>query len=558
MAKQLSYGEEARRSILRGVNLLADAVKVTMGPRGRNVMIDRGFGGPMTTKDGVTVAEEIELDNSYENMGAQLVKEVSAKTNDQAGDGTTTATVLARAIYREGLKMVTAGETPITVKRGIDRAVELVVEELAKLSKPIQGKSDITQVASIAANNDSSIGEIISEAMDKVGKDGVITVEEAKGIETRLEIVEGMEFDQGYLSPYFVTDAERMETVLENPAILICEKKISSIQEIIPLLQNVAQTGDSLLIISEDVEGDALAGLVVNKLRGALKVAAVKAPGFGDRRKEMLQDIAVLTGGELISEEKGIKLETVQPDQLGRAKNVKINKDKSVLVEGAGTKEAIQDRVTQIKREIEKSTSDYDKEKLQERMAKLVSGVAIVQVGAATEVEMKEKKARVEDALNATRAAIEEGVLPGGGVAYLRAREVLKSATISEEEKNGFAIVSRALEEPARQIAENSGKEGSVILKQTLEQKEGFGYNAATETFEDLFKAGVLDPKKVTRCALQNAASIAGLMLTTETLVTDLPADEPAGMPGGHGHPPMGGMGGMPGMGMPGMDMGGF
>ncbi|MGB9177675.1 MAG: chaperonin GroEL [Pyrinomonadaceae bacterium] len=550
MAKQVVHGEESRAAILRGVNQLADAVKITLGPKGRNVVIDKKFGSPTITKDGVTVAKEIELKDALENMGAQMVREVASKTSDVAGDGTTTATVLAQAIFREGVKTVAAGANPMALKRGIDKAVEKAVEEIKRLSKPVKGEM-IAQVGTVSANGDTTIGTIIAEAMNKVGKDGVITVEESKTMETSLEVVEGMQFDRGYLSPYFVTDPERMEVSLENPLILINEKKISSMKDLLPLLEQVAKMGKPMLIIAEDVEGEALATLVVNKLRGTLNIAAVKAPGFGDRRKAMLEDIAILTGGKVISEDLGIKLESVQLADLGRAKKVTIDKDNTTIVEGAGKDTDIQGRVKTLRAQIDDTSSDYDREKLQERLAKLVGGVAVIKVGAATETEMKEKKARVEDAMHATRAAVEEGIVPGGGVTLVRAAKALEKFLANKEgegdadEQIGVSIVKRALEEPLRQIAYNAGKEGAVIVEQVRTQKkENFGYNAATEELEDLVEAGVIDPAKVTRTALQNAASIAGLMLTTEAMVSELPEDD-------KGSPAMpGGMGGMSGMGM--------
>ncbi|RMG59414.1 MAG: chaperonin GroEL [Deltaproteobacteria bacterium] len=528
MAKQLVFDQEARNKILKGVNILADAVKVTLGPRGRNVVIEKSFGSPVITKDGVTVAKEIELEDKFENMGAQMVKEVASKTSDVAGDGTTTATVLAQAIYQEGIKLVAAGYSPMELKRGIDKAVEAVVEELKKMSKPTKDKKEIAQVGAISANNDEEIGNIIAEAMEKVGKEGVITVEEAKGLETTLEIVEGMQFDRGYLSPYFVTDAERMEAVLEDPFILIHEKKISNMKDLLPLLEQVARMNKPLLIIAEDVEGEALATLVVNKLRGTLSCCAVKAPGFGDRRKAMLEDIAILTGGKAICEEMGIKLEAIKLEDLGRAKRVIVDKDNTTIIDGAGKKSDIEARVKQIRAQIEETTSEYDREKLQERLAKLVGGVAVINVGAATETEMKEKKARVEDALNATRAAVEEGILPGGGVALVRCSKVIDDLKLEGEQKAGADIVKRALLAPAMQIAENAGKDGAVVVDKILNLKGNNGYNAATDTFEDMMKAGILDPTKVTRTALQNAASIAGLMLTTECMVAEKPEEKKA------------------------------
>jgi len=542
MAKQILFEDEARRSILRGVDKLADAVKVTLGPKGRNVVLEKKFGSPLVTKDGVTVAKEIELEDPYENMGAQMVKEVASKTSDTAGDGTTTATVLAQAIYREGLKNVTAGANPMALKRGIERAVQAVVEELSKLSKPIgKDKKETAQVAAIAANSDSTIGNLIAEAMEKVGKDGVITVEESKTTATTLDVVEGMQFDQGYLSPYFVTDAERMEVVLEEPYILINEKKISAMKDLLPVLEAVARAGKPLLIIAEEVEGEALATLVVNKIRGTISACAVKAPGYGDRRKAMLEDIATLTGGKAITEDLGIKLENVQIKELGRAKRIVVDKENTTIVEGAGKSAEIQGRVGQLKKQIEDTDSDYDKEKLQERLAKLAGGVAVIHVGAATETEMKEKKARVEDALHATRAAVEEGIVPGGGVALLRASAALAKLKLKEDEQIGVDIVRRALEEPIRQIAENAGEEGSVVVQRVKEEKAGFGLNAETGEFEDLLAAGIIDPKKVTRSALENASSIASLLITTEAVVTEIPEEEKApAMPGGM--PPGGGM----------------
>ncbi|HXF91923.1 MAG TPA: chaperonin GroEL [Nitrospiraceae bacterium] len=539
MAKQLLYSEAARAAILKGVNQLADAVKATLGPKGRNAILDKKFGAPTITKDGVTVAKEIELKNPYENMGAQLVREVASKTSDTAGDGTTTATVLAQAIYREGVKNITAGANPMEIKRGIDRAVEVVVQELKKLSKPCQTKTEISQVGTISANNDKTIGDLIAEAMEKVGKDGVITVEEAKSMSTSLDVVEGMQFDRGYISPYFVTNAERMEAVLEEPLILINEKKISSMKDLLPILEQVAKMGKPLLIIAEEVEGEALATLVVNKLRGTLNVAAVKAPGFGDRRKAMLEDIAILTGGQVISEDLGIKLENVKLTDLGRAKRVTIDKDNTTIVEGYGDPKKIEGRVKQIKSQIEETTSDYDREKLQERLAKIVGGVAVINVGAATETEMKEKKARVEDALHATKAAVEEGIVPGGGVAYLRCIPALDPLLkdVPPEQKVGVNIVRRALEEPIRQIAANAGVEGSVVVEKVRQNSNpAYGFNAQTEEYTDMLKAGIIDPTKVARCALQNAASVAALMLTTEVMVTEIPEEkkEPAGA--GHGH----------------------
>jgi chaperonin GroEL len=550
MAKQVVHGEESRSAILRGINQLADAVKITLGPKGRNVVIDKKFGSPTITKDGVTVAKEIELKDNLENMGAQMVREVASKTSDVAGDGTTTATVLAQSIFKEGVKTVAAGANPMALKRGIDKAVERATEEIHRLAKPVKGDM-IAQVGTVSANGDATIGGIIAKAMDQVGKDGVITVEESRTMETSLEVVEGMQFDRGYLSPYFVTDAERMEVSLENALILIHEKKISSMKDLLPLLEQIAKMGKPLLIIAEDVEGEALATLVVNKLRGTLNVAAVKAPGFGDRRKAMLEDIATLTGGKTISEDLGIKLENVQVSDLGRAKKITIDKDNTTIVEGAGKQADIEGRVKAIRAQVEETTSDYDREKLQERLAKLVGGVAVIKVGAATETEMKEKKARVEDAMHATRAAVEEGIVPGGGVALVRAAKVLEDAKAvigrggDPDERIGVAIVRRALEEPLRQIVQNAGKEGAVVVERVRNDKnENFGFNAQTEVYEDLVKAGVIDPAKVTRTALQNAASIAGLMLTTEAMISEIPEENQAPMPGGG----MGGMGG--GMGM--------
>jgi len=530
MPKQLKFDEEARASLLRGVNILAEAVKATLGPKGRNVVIDKKFGSPTITKDGVTVAKEIELKDPYEDMGAQMLKEVASKTSDVAGDGTTTATVLAQAIFREGLRNVTAGANPMGLKRGIEQAVDVVVEELKKLSKSTKDKKEIAQVATIAANNDKTIGNLIAEAMEKVGKDGVITVEESKSADTVLDVVEGMQFDRGYLSPYFVTDPERMECVLEDALILIHEKKISVMKDMLPLLEQVARAGRPLLIIAEDVEGEALATLVVNKLRGTLHCAAVKAPGFGDRRKAMLEDIAILTGGKAITEDLGIKLENIKLDDLGRAKKVVVDKDNTTIVEGAGKQSAIEGRIKQIRAQIEETTSDYDREKLQERLAKLAGGVAVIKVGAATETAMKEKKARVEDSLNATRAAVEEGIVPGGGVSLLRASRAIDSLKLEGDEKTGAMIVKRALEEPIRQIVENAGLEGSVIVEKVKgETVATRGYNAETMEFVDMVQAGIIDPTKVERVALQNAASIASLLLTTEALITDIPEEKPAG-----------------------------
>jgi chaperonin GroEL len=537
-AKIIQYNVEARAALKRGVDQLADAVKVTLGPKGRNVVIDKKFGAPTITKDGVTVAKEIELENPLENMGAQMVREVASKTSDVAGDGTTTATVLAQAIVREGLKMVAAGANPMDLKRGVDLAVVKVVEGLKELSKPVDktNKKEIAQVGSISANNDTVIGDLIADAMMKVGTDGVITVEEAKGTDTTIEIVEGMQFDRGYLSPYFVTDAEAMEAVLENPLILIHDKKISSMKDLLPVLEKVAQTGSPIVVISEDIEGEALATLVVNKLRGTLRVAAVKAPGFGDRRKAMLEDIAVLTAGTVISEEQGYKLENATLTYLGRAKKVSIDKDNTTIVEGAGKKEDIKKRINEIKAQIEKTTSDYDKEKLQERLAKLSGGVAVLKIGAATEVEMKEKKARVEDALHATRAAVEEGIVPGGGVAYLRAATKLSGLKLAnEDQQTGVEIVRRALEEPIRMIVANAGQEGSVVVNKVKEGKDDYGYNAFTDQYENLVKSGVIDPTKVTRTALENAASVASLLLTTEATIVEKPEEKKSAppMPGG-------------------------
>jgi chaperonin GroEL len=545
MAKQLQFDEAARQALLRGVEKLARAVKATLGPAGRNVILDKKFGSPTITKDGVSVAKEIELECPYENMGAQLIREVSSRTSDIAGDGTTTATVLAEAIYKEGLRNVTAGANPISLQRGIMKATEAIVAQLKALSKPVSDAKEIAQVASISANSDKEIGGIIAEAMDKVGKDGTITVEEAKGIETTLEVVEGMQFDKGYLSPYFVTNPESMEALLENAYILINEKKISSLKDMLPLLEKVAKTGRPLLIIAEDVEGEALATLVVNKLRGILNIAAVKAPGFGDRRKAMLEDLAILTGGRVITEDLGIKLEGVELSDLGEAKRVTITKENTTIVEGGGTSEGITGRVNQIRRQIEDTTSDYDREKLQERLAKLAGGVAVINVGAATETEMKEKKARVEDALHATRAAVEEGIVAGGGTALIRAQAAIGELGLEGDEKTGAGIVARAVEAPLRQLVANAGREAALIVEHVKKGSGGEGYNVATDKFEDLIASGVVDPTKVTRTALQNAASISGLLLTTECLITDLPAKEaPAGGGGGHDHG-MGGMGGM-------------
>jgi chaperonin GroEL len=525
-AKQLMYHEEARSSILKGVQKLSSAVKATLGPKGRNVVLDKKWGAPTITKDGVTVAKEIDLPEPFENMGAQMVRQVASKTSDVAGDGTTTATVLAEAIFREGVKNVTAGANPMALKRGIDKAVEAVVAELKTLSKPTKGKKEIAQIGTISANNDKVIGDLIADAMEKVGKDGVITVEEAKGVETTLEVVEGMQFDRGYISPYFVTDPERMEATLEDPLILIHEKKLAALKDLLPLLEQVAKMGKPLLIIAEEVEGEALATLVVNKLRGTFTACAVKAPGFGDRRKEMLKDIAILTGGEVISEELGIKLENIKLQDLGKAKKVVVEKENTTIIEGAGARKEIEGRIKQIRTQIEETTSDYDREKLQERLAKLAGGVAVIKVGAPTEVAMKEKKARVEDALHATRAAVEEGIVPGGGVALLRSLPALDKLKASGDEKIGVDIVRRALEEPIRWIAENAGVEGSIVVQKVREKNGAFGFNAETEEYEDLMAAGIIDPTKVVRSALENASSIAGLMVTTECLVTELPEKE--------------------------------
>src|SRR5262245_53109644 len=541
-AKEIRFDQEARSKLLTGVNALANAVRVTLGPRGRNVVIEKSFGSPTVTKDGVTVAKEIELEDKFENMGAQMVKEVASKTSDIAGDGTTTATVLAQAIFREGSKLVVAGVDPMELKRGIERAVEGIVGELKKLSKPTRDSNEIAQVGTISANSDETIGKIISEAMEKVGKEGIITVDEGKTMKTVLEVVEGMQFDRGYLSPYFVTDSERMEAAVEEPLILLHEKKISNMKDLLPLLEQIARQGRPLLIVSEDIEGEALATLVVNKLRGTLACAGVKAPGFGDRRKAMLQDMAVLTGGQVIAEELGLKLENVTLKDLGRAKRIVIDKDNSTIIDGAGSRKDIEGRCNEIRKQIEETTSDYDREKLQERLAKLVGGVAVVKVGAATETEMKEKKARVEDALHATRAAVEEGIVPGGGVALLRAQAALDALSLGGEQKAGADIVRRAIEEPLRWIAQNAGIEGSIVVDKVKQGKAAFGFNAATEQYEDLMKAGVIGPTKVVRTALQNAASVASLLLTTEAMVAEKPKEEEAG----HAH------GGMPG-GMPGM-----
>lgn len=548
--KDIKYGVKARESILKGVNTLADAVKVTLGPKGRNVILEKSFGSPTITKDGVSVAREIELTDKFENMGAQMVKEVASKTSDVAGDGTTTATVLAQAIYREGSRLVAAGSNPMEIKRGIDRSVDTIVAELAKIAKPTKEQKEIAQVGTISANNDETIGNIIAEAMDKVGKEGVITVEEAKSMETTLDVVEGMQFDRGYLSPYFVTDPEKMEVNLEDPLLLIHEKKISNMKDLLPVLEQVAKMNKPLCIVAEDIDGEALATLVVNKLRGTLNVAAVKAPGFGDRRKAMLEDIAILTGGQVITEDLGIKLENVTVNDLGTAKRVVMDKDNTTIVDGGGDKEKLEARVKQIRTQIDETSSDYDREKLQERLAKLIGGVAVINVGAATETEMKEKKARVEDALNATRAAVEEGIVPGGGVAYLRCLQALEALELDGDQSQGKRIIARALEEPVRQIANNAGAEGSVVVEHVKGQEGANGFNASNEEYEDLIAAGVIDPAKVTRFALQNAASVAGLLLTTECMVAEHPEEDKGGgapmggMPGG-----MGGMGGgMPGM----------
>src|SRR5687767_8855349 len=542
MANQLTYGDTSRQAIQRGIDSLANAVKVTLGPRGRNVILGKSFGSPTITKDGVTVAKEIDLKDPLENMGAQMVKEVASKTSDVAGDGTTTATVLAQAIYREGARNVTAGANPMAIKRGIEQAVEMMTSELKRMSKPVTGAM-IAQVGTISANQDETIGQIIADAMEKVGKDGVITVEEAKGMETSLDVVEGMQFDRGYLSPYFVTDPERMEVVLENPVILIHEKKISSMKDLLPVLEQVARMSRPLLIIAEDVEGEALATLVVNKLRGTLQAAAVKAPGFGDRRKAMLEDIAVLTGGRAITEDLGIKLENIKLEDLGKAKKVTIDKDNTTLVEGGGAQSAIEGRVKQIRTQVEETTSDYDREKLQERLAKLVGGVAVIKVGAATETEMKEKKARVEDAMHATKAAVEEGIVPGGGVALLRASKALDALKLEGDQAVGVALIRKAIEEPLRWIATNAGQEGSIIVQKVKDSKGDEGYNASTDKYENLVSAGVIDPVKVVRTALQNASSIASLLLTTEALVSEIPEEKKEAAGGGHGGP--GGMGGM-------------
>jgi chaperonin GroEL len=546
-AKEIRYDQKARESMLRGVNILADAVKVTLGPKGRNVILDKSFGSPTVTKDGVTVAKEIELEDKFENMGAQMVREVASKTSDVAGDGTTTATVLAQAIYREGSKLVAAGHNPMELKRGIEKGVETVIEELKKLSKPTKEQKEISQVGKISANNDETIGNIIAEAMAKVGKEGVITVEEAKSMETTLDIVEGMQFDRGYISPYFVTNPDKMQAILEDALILINEKKISNMKDLLPILEQIAKMGKPLLIIAEEIEGEALATLVVNKLRGTLKCAAVKAPGFGDRRKAMLEDIATLTGGQMISEEMGVKLESITLKDLGKAKRITIDKDNTTIVEGAGESKAIEGRVKQIRAQIEETTSDYDREKLQERLAKLVGGVAVINVGAATESEMKEKKARVEDALNATRAAVEEGIVPGGGVAYLRSLPALEKMKLPEEQQIGVKILRKALEEPIRWIAQNAGFDGSIVIEKVKNEKGNYGFDAQNEEYTDMVKAGIIDPTKVVRTALQNASSVASLLLTTEAMVAERAKEKekfPAMPPGGG----MGGMGGMEGM----------
>jgi chaperonin GroEL len=529
--KEIKYSAQAREKMMKGVDTLANAVKVTLGPKGRNVLLEKSWGSPTTTKDGVTVAKEIELEDKFENMGAQMVKEVASKTSDVAGDGTTTATILAQAIYREGSKLVTAGSNPMSIKRGVEKAVDVVVEELKKTSKPTREKTEIAQVGTVSANNDKTIGDIIAEAMEKVGKEGVITVEEAKSMETSLEIVEGMQFDKGYVSPYFVTDSEKMEVHLEEPYILLHEKKISAMKDLVPLLEQIAKSGKPLLLIAEDVEGEALATLVVNKIRGTLKCSAVKAPGFGDRRKAMLEDIAILTGGQVISEDLGIKLENIAIKDLGTAKKITIDKDNTTIVDGGGSRQALEGRVKQIRAQIDDTTSDYDREKLQERLAKLIGGVAVINVGAATETEMKEKKARVEDALNATRAAVEEGIVPGGGVALVRAIKALEKTSLEGEEQLGVNLIKRALEEPLRQIANNAGFEGSVVVQEVIEGNGNFGFNAETGEYEDLVKAGIIDPTKVTRFALQNAASVAGLLMTTEAMVAEKPEKKPPAAP---------------------------
>jgi chaperonin GroEL len=547
-AKLIKYDMKARELMLNGVKTLADAVVVTLGPKGRNVVLDKAWGSPTVTKDGVTVAKEIELEDKFENMGAQMVKEVASKTSDMAGDGTTTATVLARSIYEEGQKLVAAGNNPMAIKRGVDAAVAVTVKELQKNSKTTKDQREIAQIGTISANNDETIGNIIAEAMNKVGKEGVITVEEAKSMETTLEVVEGMQFDRGYLSPYFVTDPEKMVVSLEEPYILINEKKISNMKDLLPILEQVAKMGKPLMIIAEDIDGEALATLVVNKLRGTLQVAAVKAPGFGDRRKAMLEDIAILAGGQVVSEDLGIKLENLAVSDLGKAKRISIDKDNTTLVDGAGSRSALEGRVKQIRAQIDETTSDYDREKLQERLAKLIGGVAVINVGAATETEMKEKKARVEDALNATRAAVEEGIVAGGGVALVRCLDALDKMKIKAAQKLGVRVVMRAIEEPLRQIANNAGMEGSVVIDKVKNSQGPHGYNAETNTYEDLIKAGVIDPTKVVRLALQNAASVASLMLTTQAMIAEKPEDKPEPMPGGGGAPGMGGMGGMGGM----------
>jgi len=539
-AKVIKYDEDARKAILAGVNTLADAVKVTLGPKGRNVILEKSFGGPTVTKDGVTVAKEIELEDKFENMGAQMVREVASKTSDVAGDGTTTATILAQAIYREGVKAVAAGSNPMDIKRGIEKAVEVVVKELQKMSSPTKDQKEIAQVGTISANSDETIGNIIAEAMGKVGKEGVITVEEAKGLETELEVVEGMQFDRGYVSPYFVTNADKMEAVLEDPLLLIHDKKISSMKDLLPILEQIAKMGKPLMIVAEDIEGEALATLVINKIRGTLNVVAVKAPGFGDRRKAMLEDIAVLTGGKVISEEMGSKLENTQLADLGRAKRIVIDKDNSTIIDGAGDRASLEGRVKQIRAQIDETTSDYDREKLQERLAKLVGGVAVIKVGAATETEMKEKKARVEDALNATRAAVEEGIVPGGGVAYLRCLPALEKVKLEGDQQIGVNIIKKAIEEPMKMIAANAGFEGAIIVEKVKGKKGDYGFNARTDIYENLSKAGVIDPTKVTRYALQNAASVSAMMLTTQCMIAEKPKEEPAMPP-----MPPGGMGGM-------------
>ncbi|OQY01543.1 MAG: chaperonin GroL [Desulfobacteraceae bacterium 4572_130] len=547
MAKEIRYSAKAREAMLEGVKILADAVVVTLGPKGRNVVIEKSWGAPNVTKDGVTVAKEIDLEDKFENMGAQMVKEVASKTSDMAGDGTTTATVLARSIYEEGQKLVVAGHNPMSIKRGIDAAALKIVDELVKMSKPTKDQNEIAQIGTISANSDETVGNIIADAMSKVGKEGVITVEEAKSMDTTLDVVEGMQFDRGYLSPYFATNTEKMTTELDEPFILICDKKISNMKDILPVLEEIAKMGKALVIIAEDIEGEALATLVVNKIRGTLNVAAVKAPGFGDRRKAMLEDIAILTGGQVVSEDIGLKLESVGVNDLGSAKSIVIDKENTTIIDGAGERKDLEDRVKMIRAQIEESSSDYDKEKLQERLAKLIGGVAVISVGAATETEMKEKKARVEDALNATRAAVQEGIVAGGGVALVRASSVLNDITNDPEEKLGVEVIKRAIEEPLRQIANNAGVEGSVVINKVKEGKGSFGYNARTDTYEDLIQAGVIDPKKVVRFALQNAASVASIMLTTEAMIADKPEKNEGG--GGMGMPG----GGMPGGGMPGM-----